>query len=138
MPSRRRTLLKIIILDDIGFVFEIDDVKVWRSILISVTSYALGLFLISKALWLLPYHYFLEGEAAINGRDGGGSVGLLELDKQKNMTAHTGQTNLEIITQAKPPMNMVDSLLCAIANTSTSRKPDMNVKENDKMNISIP
>ena len=40
-------------------VFEIDDVKVWRSILISVTSYALGLFLISKALWLLPYHYFL-------------------------------------------------------------------------------
>ncbi|THG18361.1 hypothetical protein TEA_027255 [Camellia sinensis var. sinensis] len=33
-------------------VFEIDDVKAWKSVLISVTSYALGLFMISKAPWL--------------------------------------------------------------------------------------
>lgn len=45
---------------------------------------------------------------------------------------------MEIITQAEPPMNMVDSLLCAISNTSTSRKPDTDIKENVKMNISIP
>lgn len=34
-------------------VFEIDDVKAWKSVLISVTSYALGLFMISKAPWYL-------------------------------------------------------------------------------------
>lgn len=36
-------------------VFEIDDIKAWKSILTSATSYALGIFLISKAPWyLLP------------------------------------------------------------------------------------
>ncbi|MBA0728522.1 hypothetical protein Golax_001415, partial [Gossypium laxum] len=33
-------------------VFEIDDVKAWTSVLISVTSYALGIFMISNAPWL--------------------------------------------------------------------------------------
>ncbi|WVZ92741.1 hypothetical protein U9M48_038785 [Paspalum notatum var. saurae] len=34
-------------------VFEINDVKAWTSVLISVTSYALGLFFIAKSPWLI-------------------------------------------------------------------------------------
>ncbi|KAK0572555.1 hypothetical protein LWI29_033414 [Acer saccharum] len=45
-------------------VFEIDDVKAWRSVLISATSYALGLFMISKAPWyLLPLAWAWTGTA---------------------------------------------------------------------------
>uniref|UniRef100_A0A453B6K6 Fatty acid desaturase domain-containing protein n=1 Tax=Aegilops tauschii subsp. strangulata TaxID=200361 RepID=A0A453B6K6_AEGTS len=45
-------------------VFEIDDVKAWASVLISVTSYAFGLFLISKAPWyLLPVAWAWAGTA---------------------------------------------------------------------------
>ncbi|KAJ0090890.1 hypothetical protein Patl1_14790 [Pistacia atlantica] len=45
-------------------VFEIDDVKAWKSVLISATSYALGLFLISKAPWyLLPLAWAWTGTA---------------------------------------------------------------------------
>ncbi|KAL2338513.1 hypothetical protein Fmac_012959 [Flemingia macrophylla] len=45
-------------------VFEIDDVKAWKSVLISVTSYALGLFMISKAPWyLLPFAWAWTGTA---------------------------------------------------------------------------
>ncbi|GFP94110.1 omega-6 fatty acid desaturase chloroplastic [Phtheirospermum japonicum] len=33
-------------------VFEIDDVKAWKSVLTSVTSYALGIIMIAKAPWL--------------------------------------------------------------------------------------
>lgn len=46
-------------------VFEIDDVKAWKSVLISVTSYALGLLMISKAPWyLLPLAWAWTGTAA--------------------------------------------------------------------------
>ncbi|XVF35550.1 hypothetical protein REPUB_Repub18cG0155400 [Reevesia pubescens] len=45
-------------------VFEIDDVKAWTSVLISVTSYALGIFIISKAPWyLLPLAWAWTGTA---------------------------------------------------------------------------
>ncbi|KAG2665100.1 hypothetical protein I3843_16G110400 [Carya illinoinensis] len=45
-------------------VFEIDDAKAWRSVLISVTSYALGLIMISKAPWyLLPLAWAWTGTA---------------------------------------------------------------------------
>ncbi|KAF6140338.1 hypothetical protein GIB67_011357 [Kingdonia uniflora] len=45
-------------------VFEIDDVKAWRSILTSVTSYALGIFMISKSPWyLLPLAWAWTGTA---------------------------------------------------------------------------
>ncbi|XP_038695420.1 omega-6 fatty acid desaturase, chloroplastic-like [Tripterygium wilfordii] len=45
-------------------VFEIDDVKAWKSVLISVTSYALGLLMISKAPWyLLPLAWAWTGTA---------------------------------------------------------------------------
>uniref|UniRef100_A0A2P2LBA9 Omega-6 fatty acid desaturaseic n=1 Tax=Rhizophora mucronata TaxID=61149 RepID=A0A2P2LBA9_RHIMU len=45
-------------------VFEIDDVKAWKSVLISVTSYALGLFMISKVPWyLLPLAWAWTGTA---------------------------------------------------------------------------
>ncbi|CAN1224253.1 Omega-6 fatty acid desaturase, chloroplastic [Linum grandiflorum] len=45
-------------------VFEIDDVKAWKSVLISVTSYALGLWMISKAPWyLLPLAWAWTGTA---------------------------------------------------------------------------
>uniref|UniRef100_A0A0E0ICI8 Fatty acid desaturase domain-containing protein n=1 Tax=Oryza nivara TaxID=4536 RepID=A0A0E0ICI8_ORYNI len=45
-------------------VFEIDDLKSWTSVLISVTSYALGIFLISKAPWyLLPLAWAWTGTA---------------------------------------------------------------------------
>ncbi|CAH2040979.1 unnamed protein product [Thlaspi arvense] len=45
-------------------VFEIDDVKAWKSVLISVTSYALGMFVISKAPWfLLPLAWAWTGTA---------------------------------------------------------------------------
>ncbi|CAF2068670.1 unnamed protein product [Brassica napus] len=45
-------------------VFEIDDVKAWKSVLISVTSYALGLFMIAKAPWyLLPLAWAWTGTA---------------------------------------------------------------------------
>lgn len=45
-------------------VFEIDDVKAWKSVLISATSYALGLFMISKAPWyLLPLAWAWTGTA---------------------------------------------------------------------------
>lgn len=45
-------------------VFEIDDGKAWTSVLISVTSYSLGLFMISKAPWyLLPLAWAWTGTA---------------------------------------------------------------------------
>ncbi|KAK7265095.1 hypothetical protein RJT34_32711 [Clitoria ternatea] len=45
-------------------VFEIDDVKALKSVLISVTSYALGIFMISKAPWyLLPLAWAWTGTA---------------------------------------------------------------------------
>uniref|UniRef100_A0ACD6AKA5 Uncharacterized protein n=1 Tax=Avena sativa TaxID=4498 RepID=A0ACD6AKA5_AVESA len=45
-------------------VFEIDNVKAWGSVLISVTSYAFGIFLISKAPWyLLPLAWAWAGTA---------------------------------------------------------------------------
>lgn len=45
-------------------VFEIDDVKAWKSVLISVTSYALGLFMIAKSPWyLLPLAWAWTGTA---------------------------------------------------------------------------
>lgn len=45
-------------------VFEIDDMKAWKSVLISITSYALGLFLISKSPWyLLPLAWAWTGTA---------------------------------------------------------------------------
>ncbi|XXG58867.1 hypothetical protein AAC387_Pa04g1062 [Persea americana] len=45
-------------------VFEIDDVKAWKLVLISVTSYALGIFMISKAPWnLLPLAWAWTGTA---------------------------------------------------------------------------
>ncbi|KAF9680663.1 hypothetical protein SADUNF_Sadunf06G0144900 [Salix dunnii] len=45
-------------------VFEIDDVKAWKSVLVSVTSYAFGLFMISKApLYLLPIAWAWTGTA---------------------------------------------------------------------------
>nr|CAD1825644.1 unnamed protein product [Ananas comosus var. bracteatus] len=46
-------------------VFEIDDLKAWKSVLISVTSYALGIFVIAKAPWyLLPLAWAWTGTAA--------------------------------------------------------------------------
>ncbi|XP_073104020.1 omega-6 fatty acid desaturase, chloroplastic isoform X3 [Elaeis guineensis] len=46
-------------------VFEIDDMKAWKSVLISVTSYALGIFMLSKAPWyLLPLAWAWTGTAA--------------------------------------------------------------------------
>ncbi|WVZ11660.1 hypothetical protein V8G54_016190, partial [Vigna mungo] len=45
-------------------VFEIDNVKAWKSVLISITSYALGIFMISKAPWyLLPLAWAWTGTA---------------------------------------------------------------------------
>ncbi|EES15058.1 omega-6 fatty acid desaturase, chloroplastic [Sorghum bicolor] len=45
-------------------VFEINDVKAWTSVLISVTSYALGLFFIAKSPWyLLPLAWAWTGTA---------------------------------------------------------------------------
>ncbi|MED6131785.1 Omega-6 fatty acid desaturase, chloroplastic [Stylosanthes scabra] len=45
-------------------VFEIDDTKAWKTVLISVASYALGLFMISKAPWyLLPLAWAWTGTA---------------------------------------------------------------------------
>ncbi|KAI3814671.1 hypothetical protein L1987_14315 [Smallanthus sonchifolius] len=45
-------------------VFEIDDGKAWKSVLISATSYALGLFMISKSPWyLLPLAWAWTGTA---------------------------------------------------------------------------
>ncbi|KAG6770179.1 hypothetical protein POTOM_025851 [Populus tomentosa] len=45
-------------------VFEIDDMKAWKSVLVSVTSYAFGLFMISKAPWyLLPFAWAWTGTA---------------------------------------------------------------------------
>ncbi|KAF1867794.1 hypothetical protein Lal_00050228 [Lupinus albus] len=45
-------------------VFEIDDAKAWKSVLVSATSYALGLFMISKAPWyLLPLAWAWTGTA---------------------------------------------------------------------------
>ncbi|GJV68601.1 omega-6 fatty acid desaturase, chloroplastic [Tanacetum coccineum] len=45
-------------------VFEIDDVKAWKSVLISATSYALGLFMIAKSPWyLLPLAWAWTGTA---------------------------------------------------------------------------
>jgi hypothetical protein len=45
-------------------VFEIDNVKAWKSVLISVTSYALGLLMISKVPWyLLPLAWAWTGTA---------------------------------------------------------------------------
>ncbi|CAI8605222.1 unnamed protein product [Vicia faba] len=48
-------------------VFEIDDVKAWKTVLISATSYTLGLLMISKAPWyLLPQAWAWTG-TAVNG-----------------------------------------------------------------------
>ncbi|ONM04465.1 Omega-6 fatty acid desaturase chloroplastic [Zea mays] len=45
-------------------VFEINDVKAWTSVLISVTSYALGLYFIAKSPWyLLPLAWAWTGTA---------------------------------------------------------------------------
>ncbi|KAL6541130.1 Omega-6 fatty acid desaturase, chloroplastic [Orobanche minor] len=45
-------------------VFEIDDVKAWKSVLISVTSYALGIFMIANFPWyLLPLAWAWTGTA---------------------------------------------------------------------------
>ncbi|KAJ7552407.1 hypothetical protein O6H91_06G054400 [Diphasiastrum complanatum] len=45
-------------------VFEINDFKAWRNVVISVTSYALGLFMIAKAPWyLLPLAWAWTGTA---------------------------------------------------------------------------
>ncbi|KAK6942287.1 Fatty acid desaturase domain [Dillenia turbinata] len=45
-------------------VFEIDDFKAWKSVLISVTSVALGIFMIAKAPWyLLPLAWAWTGTA---------------------------------------------------------------------------
>nr|UDV78693.1 fatty acid desaturase 6.2 [Perilla frutescens] len=45
-------------------VFEIDDAKSWKSVLISITSYALGIFMIAKAPWyLLPLAWAWTGTA---------------------------------------------------------------------------
>lgn len=45
-------------------VFEIDDAKAWKSVLTSVTSYALGIFMIAKAPWyLLPLAWAWTGTA---------------------------------------------------------------------------
>lgn len=45
-------------------MFEIDDAKACGSVLISVTSYALGVFMIAKAPWyLLPLAWAWTGTA---------------------------------------------------------------------------
>ncbi|KAL2929952.1 Omega-6 fatty acid desaturase chloroplastic [Bienertia sinuspersici] len=45
-------------------VFEIDDTKAWGAVLVSVTSYALGIFMIAKAPWyLLPLAWAWTGTA---------------------------------------------------------------------------
>ncbi|KAJ3677211.1 hypothetical protein LUZ60_002935 [Juncus effusus] len=45
-------------------VFEIDDRKAWKSVLVSICAYALGLFLISKSPWyLLPFAWAWTGTA---------------------------------------------------------------------------
>ncbi|NP_001413388.1 omega-6 fatty acid desaturase, chloroplastic [Spinacia oleracea] len=45
-------------------VFEINDTKAWGTVLISVTSYALGIFMIAKAPWyLLPLAWAWTGTA---------------------------------------------------------------------------
>jgi len=45
-------------------VFEIDDLKALKSVLISVTSYTLGLFMIAKSPWyLLPLAWAWTGTA---------------------------------------------------------------------------
>ena len=45
-------------------VFEINEMKAWGSVLISVTSYALGIFMIAKAPWyLLPLAWAWTGTA---------------------------------------------------------------------------
>nr|GMD28842.1 omega-6 fatty acid desaturase, chloroplastic [Ipomoea batatas] len=45
-------------------VFEIDNFKAWKTVLISVTSYSLGLYMIAKAPWyLLPLAWAWTGTA---------------------------------------------------------------------------
>lgn len=45
-------------------VFEINDVKAWKSVLVSVASYSLGLVMIAKAPWyLLPLAWAWTGTA---------------------------------------------------------------------------
>ncbi|KAL3629616.1 Omega-6 fatty acid desaturase, chloroplastic [Castilleja foliolosa] len=45
-------------------VFELDDMKAWKSVLTSATSYALGIFMIAKAPWyLLPLAWAWTGTA---------------------------------------------------------------------------
>ncbi|KAE9608310.1 putative acyl-CoA (9+3)-desaturase [Lupinus albus] len=57
-------------------VFEIDEMKSWKTVLISVTSYALGLFLISKSPWyLLPFAWAWTG----TGATGVSSISILSL-----------------------------------------------------------
>ncbi|CAN6459055.1 unnamed protein product [Victoria cruziana] len=45
-------------------VFEIDELKAWKSVLVSVTSYAMGIFMIAKSPWyLLPLAWAWTGTA---------------------------------------------------------------------------
>lgn len=45
-------------------MFEINDVKAWKSVLVSVASYTLGLVMIAKAPWyLLPLAWAWTGTA---------------------------------------------------------------------------
>ena len=45
-------------------MFDIDDMKAWGSVLISVTSYVLGIYMIAKAPWyLLPLAWAWTGTA---------------------------------------------------------------------------
>lgn len=52
------------ILRTVAQVFEINDLKAWKTIAISVASYSLGLFMIAKAPWyLLPLAWAWTGTA---------------------------------------------------------------------------
>ncbi|KAL5070771.1 hypothetical protein RYX36_021658 [Vicia faba] len=63
-PLPETVTLKDIITSLPKKVFEIDDVKAWKTVLISTTSYALGLLMISKAPWyLLPLGWAWTGTA---------------------------------------------------------------------------
>ncbi|KAL5070769.1 hypothetical protein RYX36_021656 [Vicia faba] len=66
-PLPETVTLKDVITSLSKKVFEIDDVKAWKTVLISATSYALGLLMISKAPWyLLPLAWAWTG-TAVNG-----------------------------------------------------------------------
>ena len=58
------TIITKLVFSKILKVFEIDDLKAWNSVLISATSYALGLLMISKSPWyLLPLAWAWTGTA---------------------------------------------------------------------------